>query len=356
MISWALLLAALAVALVPVGPAPRPAVGPLRADGDRPDRIGERPGHWRTDHGVRYRRRRGGHALARILASPPAAFVVVLASVMLAGDLALLPASVLGVVAGALVRAVARFRVRRAAAREVDDAAAVVAALADELRAGRSPPQALEAVAEHHAGPVAAVLGEAARTERLGGDTEVVLRVGAAAGAASGRLWARTTSDGRFFGVASLRGPAAASLGAQPADASSSRAWPIAGSTELEDPSSDGPEAGPSGECLLRIAAAWRLSRSAGCSLAEVLDAVALDLKARRRQQRLLTGLLAGPRASAGLLAALPVVGLVMGAALGADPLTVLTATGPGQVALVVGVALDLAGVAWTARLVKAAG
>lgn len=107
---------------------------------------------------------------------------------------------------------------------------------------------------------------------------------------------------------------------------------------------------------LQQLAGAWQLSVSSGCSLAAVLDAVDADLRARRQLRRLLSGLLSGPRATSGLLAVLPVLGLAMGAGLGADPLHVLTATGPGQLALLAGVGLDVAGVVWTARLVRGAG
>lgn len=107
---------------------------------------------------------------------------------------------------------------------------------------------------------------------------------------------------------------------------------------------------------LARVAAAWQLSAASGCSLAAVLDAVDTDLRARRQLRRLLAGLLSGPRATAGLLALLPGLGLAMGAGLGADPVHVLTATGPGQLALLAGVGLDVAGVLWTVRLVRGAG
>lgn len=121
------------------------------------------------------------------------------------------------------------------------------------------------------------------------------------------------------------------------------------------DPASTLRAAEDSAGNLHRLAAAWELSLSSGCSLAVVLDAVDADLRVRRQQRRLLSGLLSGPRATAGLLALLPGVGLAMGGALGADPLHVLTATGPGQLALVAGIGLDVVGVLWTARLVRSA-
>lgn len=214
--------------------------------------------------------------------------------VALLGVVPVLPAVCFGAVGALLVHLGWRAGQRRVVARGADTAVQLVGALADELRAGRPPPQALTAVATHHVGPIAAVLAEAARTDGLGGDTETVLR----------------TSS-----------------------------WTVVG-----------------GEHLGRLAAAWALSRSSGCSLADVLDAVAADLRARRRQDRLLVSLLAGPRASAGLLAGLPLIGLLMGAGLGADPLRVLTTTGPGQLALAAGIGLDVAGLLWTDRIVRGAG
>jgi tight adherence protein B len=55
------------------------------------------------------------------------------------------------------------------------------------------------------------------------------------------------------------------------------------------------------------------------------------------------------------VLAGLPLLGLAMGSGVGADPWQVLTTTGTGQVLLVAGVALELAGLAWTRRLVRRA-
>jgi len=48
------------------------------------------------------------------------------------------------------------------------------------------------------------------------------------------------------------------------------------------------------------------------------------------------------------------VLGLLMGSGVGAHPWTVLT-TGAGQALLVAGVALEIAGIAWTGRLVARA-
>jgi tight adherence protein B len=125
-----------------------------------------------------------------------------------------------------------------------------------------------------------------------------------------------------------------------------------------------GPQPGPEsggrtgtevGQALQRLSAAAALSRRTGCSLAAVLGAVEDDVRARSRQRQDLRSLTAGPRASAALLAGLPLLALGMGSGIGADPWHVLTATATGQVLLVLGVALEGAGLAWSARLVRRA-
>ncbi|MGY1600785.1 type II secretion system F family protein [Geodermatophilus sp. SYSU D00815] len=111
----------------------------------------------------------------------------------------------------------------------------------------------------------------------------------------------------------------------------------------------------PAEAALDRLAAAVRLSRDTGAALSEVVAAVEDDLRARHRRRLELRSALSAPRASATLLAGLPLLGLAMGSGVGADPWRVLTATGPGQVLLVVGVGLEVAGVAWSRRLASRA-
>jgi len=113
--------------------------------------------------------------------------------------------------------------------------------------------------------------------------------------------------------------------------------------------------AGDLDEVLARVAAAVRLSARTGCSLAGVAAAVEDDLRARARAETELRAAVAGPRASAAVLAGLPVLGLLMGSGVGADPWRVLTTTGTGSALLVAGVGLELAGMAWSARLVRRA-
>ncbi len=74
---------------------------------------------------------------------------------------------------------------------------------------------------------------------------------------------------------------------------------------------------------------------------------MARDLAARIDQRGAVATALAGARSSAALLAVLPVLGLVLGTAMQADPVTVLLAT-PAGTRCLVGVGLDAAGLLWT--------
>ena len=140
------------------------------------------------------------------------------------------------------------------------------------------------------------------------------------------------------------------------ADAESGRALARAvRAADASSPAAPGTADDGLGDALERIAAAVRLSTRTGCSLAAVLGAVEDDLRARRRHREELRAATAGPRASAMVLAGLPAIGLAMGSGVGADPWHVLTATGTGQVLLVAGVALELAGLAWSRSLVRRA-
>ncbi|HEU5009018.1 MAG TPA: hypothetical protein VFT67_18795, partial [Jatrophihabitantaceae bacterium] len=100
---------------------------------------------------------------------------------------------------------------------------------------------------------------------------------------------------------------------------------------------------------------AFRIAESAGVPLADALAGVERDLRARADLEHAVTGAVAGARASAALLAGLPVLGLLLGAAMGARPLDFLTGSGAGRLVCCFGVLLDAAGVVWTQRLVARA-
>lgn len=210
--------------------------------------------------------------------------------------LAVLGASVLPVVAGAAGVPVLR-RVRRAAAgrKERDGRAdAVVAlcgALAGELRAGRQPGEALLQAARDSGG--------------LGGHQAAVLAAARFGGDVPGAL----TAAARQPGAEGLRG----------------------------------------------LAACWRVAVDQGAGLADGLDRLEAALRAERDQRADLRAQLSGARATAVMLAGLPVVGLALGATLGADPLHVLLHTPSGTVCLAAGGVLEGLGLWWALRIVRGA-
>ncbi|MFI9051703.1 type II secretion system F family protein [Streptomyces sp. NPDC053427] len=111
----------------------------------------------------------------------------------------------------------------------------------------------------------------------------------------------------------------------------------------------------PGADGLTGMAACWQVAVQGGAGLASGLERIAAGLRARRDQQEELRAQLAGPRVTALMLALLPAAGLLMGGALGADPLRVLLHTPSGWVCLVAGGLLEWGGVAWTARIVAEA-
>jgi tight adherence protein B len=106
---------------------------------------------------------------------------------------------------------------------------------------------------------------------------------------------------------------------------------------------------------LIVIAQAWQLAGSLGLPIADVLARVDDDVQARREQARAVASALAGPRSSATLLAGLPVLGVLLGLAMGARPLQMLFDTRAGPFLLLAGCLFDAAGVLWTARLIRSA-
>jgi tight adherence protein B len=110
----------------------------------------------------------------------------------------------------------------------------------------------------------------------------------------------------------------------------------------------------PSGDddTLARVVAAWRMSVTSGVPLADILVRVRADLSAVVAARRDLASAVAGPRASATLLALLPLIGIALGAAMGAHPLTVLLHTAAGRLLLCTGLLLDALGLLWTDRLI----
>ena len=111
----------------------------------------------------------------------------------------------------------------------------------------------------------------------------------------------------------------------------------------------------PGGAAARHLAVAWAVAERSGCGLAGPVSRLHAAELARERLRREVAAQLAGPRATARLLAALPLIGLAMGSGLGADPTGFLTGTPPGRVCLVTGLGLVALGVAWTRAITRSA-
>jgi tight adherence protein B len=106
---------------------------------------------------------------------------------------------------------------------------------------------------------------------------------------------------------------------------------------------------------LTRIAHSWALADRHGVPPVELLAAVHTDIRWRLTHAGRVRAQLAGPRATAAVLAALPVLGIALGELVGAGPLAVLRTGALGQLLVVVGVGLAAAGTAWTDRILRGA-
>jgi tight adherence protein B len=104
---------------------------------------------------------------------------------------------------------------------------------------------------------------------------------------------------------------------------------------------------------LARVRAAVRLAERTGAPLAEALERIEADARSTARARSAAAAQAAGSRATAWLLAALPVGGIGLGYAIGADPLTVLLRTPIGAACAFGAVTLQLTGLAWARRITR---
>jgi tight adherence protein B len=160
-------------------------------------------------------------------------------------------------------------------------------ALAGELRAGRTPSEALRAAASA-AGPLADVLRAAAESVAVGGSAAAELE-------SAGRL--------------------------------------------------------PGAERLVSVAAAWRVTETAGGRVALVLERLGEAMDRDDELQREMAAALAAPRATVVLLAGLPVFGLFLGQAMGAHVFHLLLYRPLGWALLLGAALLDALGIVATRRI-----
>ena len=100
---------------------------------------------------------------------------------------------------------------------------------------------------------------------------------------------------------------------------------------------------------------AWSVAERHGVPLADLLARTQQDIRWRTRFGAAVRAQLAGPRATASVLTALPALGLGLGQLIGADPLGVLRGGVIGQLLLVIGTTLALAGATWSEHILRAA-
>lgn len=99
-----------------------------------------------------------------------------------------------------------------------------------------------------------------------------------------------------------------------------------------------------------RVEVCWALAAQRGLPMSVLMRAAQRDIVERQRFTDRVDAGLAGARATAAILAGLPVLGILLGHLVGAHPLRFLI--GGGGWVLVTGVALLCAGVGWSDRII----
>ena len=209
----------------------------------------------------------------------------------------LLPPTTVLAVAVVVATASLRYRRRRRIRRAADEGRTLEAALdvlVGELRVGSHPVRAFRVAADETVGAVAVSLRAVAARARLGADVTAGLR-------------------------------AAARSSGLPAH------WD-------------------------RLAVCWQLASDHGLAIATLMRAAQRDINERQRFSARVSSGMAGARATAAILAGLPLLGVLLGQLIGARPLNFLLSGHAGGWLLLVGSMLACGGLLWSDRITDRAG
>ena len=102
---------------------------------------------------------------------------------------------------------------------------------------------------------------------------------------------------------------------------------------------------------LRALHACWIVAANSGSGLALSIEKLAQSMRISQDVRTQLEAELAGPRATARMLALLPLIGIGLGYLMGAEPLTWLLSNPLGWLTLTIGLALTASGVWWTGRI-----
>ena len=100
-----------------------------------------------------------------------------------------------------------------------------------------------------------------------------------------------------------------------------------------------------------RLAVCWQLAADHGLAMSSLMRAAQRDIVERQRFSARVESGLAGARATAVILAVLPVLGVLLGELIGADPVGFLLGGRAGGWLLVIGVSLVCCGLWWSDRI-----
>lgn len=100
-----------------------------------------------------------------------------------------------------------------------------------------------------------------------------------------------------------------------------------------------------------RLAVCWQLASEHGLAMSTLMRAAQRDIAERQRFSGQVRSAMAGARATAAILAGLPVLSVLLGQLIGADPVAFLLAGHVGGWLLVVGVTLICGGLLWSDRI-----